>query len=60
MLLFVLDAGKTLSFKRYRVQTFSPAEKYQSAVATLQQSAPTPKLIMDLAWQHLCDTFRLN
>ncbi len=60
MLLFVLDADKTLSFKRYRVQTSSPEENYQAVVETLPQQASTPKLIMDLAWQHLCDTFRLN
>ncbi len=60
MLLFVLDAGKKLSFKRYRVSTSSPEENYQAAVETLSQEAPTPKLVMDLAWQHLCATFRLN
>ncbi len=60
VLIFMLEASKTLSFKRYRVQTSSPAENYQSAAATLRRSAATPKLIMDLAWQHLCDTFRLN
>ncbi len=60
VLLFELDACKTFSFKRYRVRTSPPVENYQTAVETLPQKDPTPKLIMDLAWQHLCDTFRLN
>lgn len=60
VLLFELDACKTLSFKRYRVQASLPAENYQAAVETHPQRDPTPKLIMDLTWQHLCDTFRLN
>jgi hypothetical protein len=60
VLLFELDAYKTLSFKRYRVHTSPPAENYQAAVETLPHRDPTPKLIMDLAWQHLCDTFRLD
>ncbi len=60
ILVFMLDNAKTLSFKRYRVSASSPEDNYQVAVDALPQKAPTPKLIMDLAWQHVCDTFRLN